>query len=1185
MNSKLIFSLIFALFICRIAANDVKLRIDSGGHSDIIRDIVVTKDSKYVISASDDKTIRVWDIERKKEERKILSNIGKGDKGKIYTIALSNDDRLLASGGYDGLINLFDFNSGKMLYSMSSNEYKSKDYIPWYIPKRQRELRLNPANYSTLDLSFSADDKYLVSAHSDNYIRIWNTDSHSLSSKVHLKNCIVYITQTFQKDNKQYIVSGGSDEKLYLIDLKKGEKIKRFDAEFSIHSTAVSDSYIAASSKDSKKILIFDLELNYIKTIISKTIPSGLAFSPDNNYLLTGTKKQPRKCSVYDCNNNFDLINSYNVDNSVFAVSFLDNDTAIIGGGTNFKIIGYNIFSNENEFEFCGKGQNLFSAGLKDNKIYFGHKFTKKQGKSKLTKYFDLKDFKIVDLEENIDPLLLNYPKTEQGIYHIERESDFLSDKLIVFERDSKIGEIIFDKSNGIKHKVYGFTQNNKIITCSSNGIINGYDIYGRKIGDFIGVTGTIWSMAIDGDYMVTASSDNIIRLWNITEIDKVKTEGNFDRYENRKIYPTLSFFISKDDEWVAWNQRGYYDASLKGDRFIGYYINKGINSEAQFLTINKFQKSHYNPYIIRELTIGLSNSSLSFENDLSNIAEIINKLPPEIELVSPIKRKYKTKKDSVTVQFYVHYNDEKNDTEINILLNERPINCNFTILKKRKNYNLVEVNIPLFEKNNIISISANNLYAISNSINLSIDKKKINELPPTLVFKQPETSITNIEGNKIHLDFYVVPQPELTITEIDIFINNQKYPKKINWEEIGNKIFVKQNIKLKESTNEIKIIAHGSNSKISERSFKIIRNITEDITESPLPPIIKMNYPTSDQVTTSEKEITLDFDIVPQTKKGIPKISIIHNSSKLKERGIMIKKTYDDYIHYEHKISLFEGNNLIKLIAFENDNIKSEFTIIITKINKMDELYKPDLYILSVGVTDYLDDDLDLNYAAEDAKSISETFNSQKYGLYNNVNSKVLIDDFATKDNVLDGLDFLMNEATQRDVVIIFLAGHGVNDISGNFYFLCHDTDISKLRRTGLKWSEFEDVVINLPSKAILLVDACHSGNIMGSKRDIDINGAIKSLMVAGTGQVIMTATTGNSYSYEEDKWKHGAFTKSLIDGFNGQADYDDDKIISIKEIDLFVTKNVKKLTKGKQKPTTIIPESMPDFPIYLKK
>ena len=81
------------------------------------------------------------------------------------------------------------------------------------------------------------------------------------------------------------------------------------------------------------------------------------------------------------------------------------------------------------------------------------------------------------------------------------------------------------------------------------------------------------------------------------------------------------------------------------------------------------------------------------------------------------------------------------------------------------------------------------------------------------------------------------------------------------------------------------------------------------------------------------------------------------------------------------------------------------------------------------------------------------------------------------------------------------------------------------------------------------------------------------------------MSATTGRGYSYEDKKWGHGAFTLSFIEGLQKlKADYDKDKTVTIKELDLYVTNRVKELTKGKQKPTTVIPNSVPDFAIGVR-
>jgi WD40 repeat protein len=45
--------------------------LDTGGHTAIIRDIAFTPDGRQIVSASDDKTIRVWDVASGKTVRTI----------------------------------------------------------------------------------------------------------------------------------------------------------------------------------------------------------------------------------------------------------------------------------------------------------------------------------------------------------------------------------------------------------------------------------------------------------------------------------------------------------------------------------------------------------------------------------------------------------------------------------------------------------------------------------------------------------------------------------------------------------------------------------------------------------------------------------------------------------------------------------------------------------------------------------------------------------------------------------------------------------------------------------------------------------------------------------------------------------------------------------------------------------
>ena len=314
-----------------------------------------------------------------------------------------------------------------------------------------------------------------------------------------------------------------------------------------------------------------------------------------------------------------------------------------------------------------------------------------------------------------------------------------------------------------------------------------------------------------------------------------------------------------------------------------------------------------------------------------------------------------------------------------------------------------------------------------------------------------------------------------------------------------------------------------------------------------------------------------------------ITEINLLLNGRPLEAEGLQnIQKV--GLVCLDRKITLAQGYPRQNITILARNRYSSANPVVIEVERKaVDALYKPDLYVLSIGVSRYQDTRNNLKFASIDARAIRDAFARQGQ-LFNQIRYKLISDFEATKDNILDGLDWIDRQTTQRDLAVIFVSGHGINHERGGYYFLPHDADLRSLRRTGVKWLEFQDVVTHLPGKVLLLADTCHSGDIMGKTRQAlghDITAAIKSITAQGTGQVIMAASTGSTPSFEHPSWGNGAFTKAVVEGIDGQADYDHDGIVYIRELDLYVTKRVKALTNGQQKPTTIIPELVQDFAV----
>ena len=94
-----------------------------------------------------------------------------------------------------------------------------------------------------------------------------------------------------------------------------------------------------------------------------------------------------------------------------------------------------------------------------------------------------------------------------------------------------------------------------------------------------------------------------------------------------------------------------------------------------------------------------------------------------------------------------------------------------------------------------------------------------------------------------------------------------------------------------------------------------------------------------------------------------------------------------------------------------------------------------------------------------------------------------------------------------------------------------------------------------------------------------------INELAGAENGAIDFAASTGNQSSFEDAKWNNGAFTKALVEGFTGRADYAGKGKITVNMLDLYISERVKELTGGKQTPTTAKPQTVPDFPIAVKR
>jgi uncharacterized caspase-like protein len=238
----------------------------------------------------------------------------------------------------------------------------------------------------------------------------------------------------------------------------------------------------------------------------------------------------------------------------------------------------------------------------------------------------------------------------------------------------------------------------------------------------------------------------------------------------------------------------------------------------------------------------------------------------------------------------------------------------------------------------------------------------------------------------------------------------------------------------------------------------------------------------------------------------------------------------------------------------------------------------KTTLWVLSIGVSDYQDERIQLRYADHDAMKIAQVMKTQVGRLFREVFVHVLVNEQATRDGILSAMSRFLGQASGDDVVLIFLAGHGLRDRqTGTYYFLPYNANAENLIFAGLSMATFDETCRRLQgniSKLVLWLDTCHAGAFRVGARGIKKGEDLSEALAQAEGQFLLSASKAGEESYEDEKFRlrgedqaHGAFTYSILRGFTGEA-ADEDGVVWISDLFSHVDMEVPRLTMGQQHP-----------------
>lgn len=266
---------------------------------------------------------------------------------------------------------------------------------------------------------------------------------------------------------------------------------------------------------------------------------------------------------------------------------------------------------------------------------------------------------------------------------------------------------------------------------------------------------------------------------------------------------------------------------------------------------------------------------------------------------------------------------------------------------------------------------------------------------------------------------------------------------------------------------------------------------------------------------------------------------------------------------------------------------------------------YQPSLHAIIIGVSNYNGDKLDLNYAAKDAEDYAKALEltANQYFLKDNVDIKVLttkgnnLATWPSKNNIKRAFEEASSITSPDDVLLVYLAGHGVNygGSDGDFYFLTSEASNSKLtdpairEQVAISSNELTELIKIIPAlKQVLIIDACHSGQVgkdLMESRTGRPSSEIRALerMKDRVGMYVLAGSAADAVSYETSVYGQGLLTYSLLFGMKGAA-LRDNKFVDIMQLFQFAADKVPELAEnigGIQKPEIRVPYGAQSFDI----
>ena len=348
---------------------------------------------------------------------------------------------------------------------------------------------------------------------------------------------------------------------------------------------------------------------------------------------------------------------------------------------------------------------------------------------------------------------------------------------------------------------------------------------------------------------------------------------------------------------------------------------------------------------------------------------------------------------------------------------------------------------------------------------------------------------------------------------------------------------------------------------------------IEEEMSQTNGAPVLRILYP-EDQSLFHTDVIKVKYQLLAQGLESSTKISVMVDGvrqpdSRAVKQADMIEV---DVPNRDCTIMLFAQNE-------KGNSIPAAIRLIRENVSEAD---LPRLFAVVVGVGEYKDEKLlPLKMTVKDANDFANVLRSKKGHPFTEVEVKLLCDQEATRGDIFEAMEWMGQEARPNDLCMFFFAGHGYRDERDRFFFMPYGGN-TKRTYECFSATDFKDAAEKINSKFVVFADACYSAGLLEGNRSAAAEHFVEQLRRSKNGMIFYASSAGDTKSKEDPTWGNGAFTKALVEAFNGAARKEGDEGLSTRTLDTYLYDAVRRTTDFKQTPVFMNPSGIEHFNIF---